>query len=256
MTTQKRPQLCAHGASSSPAPGSLICRDDMNVNRSRSNLRMQRTGPDGSGCPTMANIWMNLLWFRCPVVSGRRRGGDWAWAAVWEWHAAGKTGNHGLGDERYVTARGKGKKQIMHRGQKYFTSPESSSFLSRQRSVRRTDWSLVSNKESSLHCHISINPEWDWRGGQHVGGDDHAKGAKMGEAARQEHVLLRRTGDDGPAEGSLLPHPVPHRRHLRSLLRFRVRLLCPPGSNKSLITFFSISISQHLWACFRYRFPI
>lgn len=42
----------------------------------------------------------------------------------------------------------KEKKQIMQRGQKYFTSPESSSFLSRQsqRSVRRTDWSLVSNK--------------------------------------------------------------------------------------------------------------
>lgn len=44
----------------------------------------------------------------------------------------------------------------------------------------------------------------------------------MGEAAGKKHFLLRRTGDDGPAEGSLLPDPVPHRGDLRSLLRFRV----------------------------------
>lgn len=44
----------------------------------------------------------------------------------------------------------------------------------------------------------------------------------MGEAPGKEHFLLRRTGDDGPAERSLLPDPVPHRRDLLALLRFRV----------------------------------
>ena len=44
----------------------------------------------------------------------------------------------------------------------------------------------------------------------------------MGEAPGEEHFLLRRTGDDGPAERSLLPDPVPHRRDLLALLRFRV----------------------------------
>lgn len=44
----------------------------------------------------------------------------------------------------------------------------------------------------------------------------------MGEAPGEKHFLLRRPGDDGPAEGGLLPDPVPHRRDLRPLLRFRV----------------------------------
>lgn len=57
---------------------------------------------------------------------------------------------------------------------------------------------------------------------QHVGGDDHPEGAEMGEAAGEEHVLLRRPGDDGPPEGGLLPDPVPHRRDLLPVLRLRV----------------------------------
>lgn len=51
----------------------------------------------------------------------------------------------------------------------------------------------------------------------------------MGEAAGKKHVLLRRTSDDGPAERSLLPDPLPHRRDLLALLCFRVR---PPGQNE------------------------
>ncbi|MEQ2206858.1 hypothetical protein XENOCAPTIV_003882 [Xenoophorus captivus] len=43
----------------------------------------------------------------------------------------------------------------------------------------------------------------------------------MGEAPRQEHLLLRWKGDDGPTERDLLPDPVPHRRDLLALLRFR-----------------------------------
>lgn len=242
MTTQKRPQLCAHGASSSPAPGSLTCRDDMNVNRSRSNLRMQRTGPDGSGCPPMASIWMNLLWFRVP--DGERTTALWGLSLS---SCVGMTCGRKDGKPRIRkralcdSERKRKKANNAPRSEIFHVAREQLVFLYRQRSVRRTDWSS-SFRITSLrfHCHISINPEWDCRrgGGHHVGGDDHAKGAKMGEAARQEHVLLRWTGDDGPAEGSLLPHPVPHRRHLRSLLRFRVRLLCPPGTNKSLIFFF------------------
>lgn len=44
----------------------------------------------------------------------------------------------------------------------------------------------------------------------------------MGESAGEEHLLLRWTGDDGPAERGLLPDPVPHRRDLLPLLCFRV----------------------------------
>lgn len=44
----------------------------------------------------------------------------------------------------------------------------------------------------------------------------------MGEAAGQEHLLLRRPYHDGPAEGHLLPDTLPHPRHLRPLLRLRV----------------------------------
>lgn len=44
----------------------------------------------------------------------------------------------------------------------------------------------------------------------------------MGEAAGEEHVLLRRAGDDGPPEGGLLLDPVPHRGHLLPVLRLRV----------------------------------
>lgn len=62
----------------------------------------------------------------------------------------------------------------------------------------------------------------DLRRGHHVGGDDNTKGTKMGEAPGEKHFLLRRTGDDGPAEGRLLPDPLPHHRDLRPLLRFRV----------------------------------
>lgn len=58
----------------------------------------------------------------------------------------------------------------------------------------------------------------------------------MGEAPWEKHFLLRRTGDDGPAEGSLLPDPVPHRRDLLTLLRFRVsRFLSPWVSNQDLL---------------------
>lgn len=44
----------------------------------------------------------------------------------------------------------------------------------------------------------------------------------MGEAPGQKHLLLRRQGDDGPTERSLLPDPIPHRWDLLALLRFRV----------------------------------
>lgn len=50
----------------------------------------------------------------------------------------------------------------------------------------------------------------------------------MGEAPGEKHFLLRRPGDDGPAERSLLPDPVPHHRDLRPLLRFRVSDHHPP----------------------------
>lgn len=52
----------------------------------------------------------------------------------------------------------------------------------------------------------------------------------MGEAPGEEHFLLRRPGDDGPAERSLLPDPVPHHRDLRPLLRFRVSQPLLPSS--------------------------
>lgn len=55
----------------------------------------------------------------------------------------------------------------------------------------------------------------------------------MGEAAGEKHVLLRRTGDDGPAERSLLPDTLPHHRDLLALLRFRVRPSIP-GPNSDL----------------------
>ncbi|RVE67440.1 hypothetical protein OJAV_G00103190 [Oryzias javanicus] len=50
----------------------------------------------------------------------------------------------------------------------------------------------------------------------------------MGEASGEEHLLLRRAGDDGPAEGGLLSDHVPHRGDLLSLLCFRMPIPgCP-----------------------------
>lgn len=92
----------------------------------------------------------------------------------------------------------------------------------------------------------------DLNWGNHVGGDDHAKGAKMGEAPGEEHFLLRRAGDDGPAERSLLPDPVPHHRDLLPLLRLRVShfiSVTPPEPQESKLGFIPESVHMPLkWA--------
>ncbi len=95
------------------------------------------------------------------------------------------------------------------------------------------DWVLQYNSWHPPRARTDLN----W--GNHVGGDDNAKGAKMGEAPGEEHFLLRRTGDDGPAERSLLPDPVPHHRDLLPLLRLRVsHFLSEPQESKIRIFFF------------------
>lgn len=84
---------------------------------------------------------------------------------------------------------------------------------------------------------ILLVPVWrseDFRkSSQHVGGYDNAKAAEMGEAPREEHLLLRWEGDDGPAEGYILPDPVPHHRNLLPLLRFRVSHSSSPQRSRN-----------------------